>query len=139
MLAVFKTVCPWYIRLLAMLALCASFFIYGYIEAKEAAPNVQFAEIAVRRQMVTQNVDTEFTKAAYDLKYLYGPSGVRDKPERDRMPVVSKAAPAIIRAATNPVPSTDQCAALSEQAAITTAQLLYLQDWVKKQYELNND
>lgn len=116
----------------------------AYRTAVEAAGRAQAAKtetITQAQSVVTAQSEKTYDQGTPALRNLYGPGRVRDSNTR-RRPVstvpdaagIADAAPADAGSSAGSVaPDQAQCAGLESDAAVTTRQLLYLQDWVEQQ------
>lgn len=150
-------VVPWYYRALAVALLVAAVWGHGWVkgaahvEAKfdafrdqvSAAGGVQKAKHeAVTKQgaAITASVGGEYAKAVNGVSDLYGHGRVRSSARSSSAPTVSEAPGRADETTADPRPGASvvtsgetECKALKSDAAVTTTQLLYLQDWVEQQ------
>lgn len=150
---------PWPYRLLALTLLAAALFGAGWVKGMQhgAADHAEFAarvaalgdaaeartRATVRRQAaITTDTETTYAQGSADLRRLHGPGRLRGQAHFGgiKLPTVpispgqsdgptADAGPGAAESA----PDTDACAGLRSDAAVTTRQLLFLQDWVERQ------
>lgn len=153
------------VRWVVMAAIGAALWGYGYVSGlrSEADRHTEFAAsvasagarqeartaAAVRNQRsITQQTETTYVQGNDAVRRLYGPGRVR-KPETDprrgELPAIPQAAGEPDAATANPGPGAalpaageDPCGALKSDAAVTTRELLFLQDWIRQQQAAMN-
>lgn len=152
-----STIVPWPWRILALVALAAAIYGVGWVKGLHAgatdhaefasrvaalgAAAEERARATVRRQAdITIHTETTYAQGSDNLRRMYGPGRMRGSAHFGGVKL-----PSIPGSSGQPDgttadagsgtadPAADACAGLRSDAAVTTRQLLFLQDWVARQ------
>lgn len=100
--------------------------------------NAKAALINSAQNATTQQVEAQYVQGSDAVRNLYGPGRVQSNPGGRKLPGISNpsqkpdAATADNRPDSDLSSSSENCSGLKSDAAVTTRQLLFFQDWIER-------